>query len=81
MGKTGRVLHPVQNRLTSVRENARAQGFPDDFVFHGTLKDKYRQIGNAVPPPLARALGSELKVSLLKDKKDKVKESIMDISK
>lgn len=69
MGKTGRCLHPMQHRITSVRENARAQGFPDDFRFKGALKDKYRQIGNAVPPPLATALGSKLKVAMLKTAK------------
>jgi DNA (cytosine-5)-methyltransferase 1 len=70
MGKTGRVLHPVQHRITSVRENARAQGFPDHFRFKGALKDKYRQIGNAVPPPLAHALGSKLKFAMLQTEEE-----------
>jgi DNA (cytosine-5)-methyltransferase 1 len=60
MGKQGRVLHPTQNRVVSVRECARSQGFPDTFKFHGQVLDKHRQVGNAVPPPLARALGVEL---------------------
>lgn len=36
------------------------QGFPDTYAFSGSLQQKHRQVGNAVPPPLARALGREL---------------------
>ncbi|CAH2980940.1 unnamed protein product [Chilo suppressalis] len=61
MGKQGRVLHPEQNRVVSVRECARSQGFPDTYLFAGSLQDKHRQIGNAVPPPLGAALGREIK--------------------
>ena len=43
MGKQGRVLHPEQHRLVSVRECARSQGFPDTYKFHGTVLDKHRQ--------------------------------------
>ena len=43
-----------------MRECARAQGFPDYVRFAGKLSDKYKQIGNAVPPPLAKALGVEI---------------------
>ena len=57
----GRLIHPNQNRFISVRECARAQGFPDLFSFSGKLSDKYGQIGNAVPPPMARALGWEIR--------------------
>jgi len=57
----GRVFHPEQSRLISVRECARAQGFPDDFRFNGAMREKYRQVGNAVPPPLARSLGWEIR--------------------
>ncbi|WZN58936.1 DNA (cytosine-5)-methyltransferase [Chloropicon roscoffensis] len=60
MGKVGTVFHPDQDRVVSVRECARTQGFPDTFKFYGTIQNKYRQVGNAVPPPLARALGEEL---------------------
>jgi DNA (cytosine-5)-methyltransferase 1 len=56
----GRVIHPEQNRLITVRESARAQGFPDRVVFKGGLTSQYRQVGNAVPPPLAKALGRSL---------------------
>ncbi|GLV37979.1 Lysine demethylase 2 [Carabus blaptoides fortunei] len=60
MGKQGRVLHPEQTRVISVRECARSQGFRDSYRFCGGVLDKYRQIGNAVPPPLARAVGREI---------------------
>ncbi|XP_006821782.2 DNA (cytosine-5)-methyltransferase 1 [Saccoglossus kowalevskii] len=61
MGKQGRVLHPEQHRVVSVRECARSQGFPDTYRFYGTILDKHRQVGNAVPPPLAKHLGLEIK--------------------
>lgn len=57
----GRVLHPMQNRVVSVRECARSQGFPDSYRFFGTITDKHRQIGNAVPPPLGAAIGHEIR--------------------
>ena len=44
MGKQGRVLHPDQHRLVSVRECARSQGFPDTYKFYGTALDKHRQV-------------------------------------
>ncbi|ANY76823.1 DNA (cytosine-5-)-methyltransferase [Microvirga ossetica] len=49
-----------QARTISVREAARLQSFPDGFVFSGTMNPAFRQIGNAVPPLLARALASEI---------------------
>uniref|UniRef100_A0A8U8C5I0 DNA (cytosine-5)-methyltransferase n=1 Tax=Geospiza parvula TaxID=87175 RepID=A0A8U8C5I0_GEOPR len=61
MGKQGRVLHPEQHRVVSVRECARSQGFPDTFRLFGNILDKHRQVGNAVPPPLAKAIGLEIK--------------------
>ena len=41
------------------------QGFPDSFRFSGGIGDKHRQLGNAVPPPLAAALGHQLRVALM----------------
>jgi DNA (cytosine-5)-methyltransferase 1 len=53
----GRYGHPVQHRAITPREAARLQGFPDDFRFLGNRMDVRTQVGNAVPPPLARAAG------------------------
>jgi DNA (cytosine-5)-methyltransferase 1 len=49
----GRFAHPIQDRGLSVREAALLQGFPADFFFEGPFDDKYKQIGNAVPPLVA----------------------------
>jgi DNA (cytosine-5)-methyltransferase 1 len=62
----GRYAHPVQNRSLTLREGARLQGFPDKFRFIGTRHDVRYQIGNAVPPPLARAAGEAIKRALAK---------------
>ncbi|KAK8477753.1 hypothetical protein V6N11_058019 [Hibiscus sabdariffa] len=51
------ILHPEQDRVLTIREYARLQGFPDFYRFHGTIKERYCQIGNAVAVPVARALG------------------------
>ena len=65
LGKQGQVLHPDQRRLVSVRECARSQGFKDTFKLEGTVRDKHRQIGNAVPPPLAFALGVQIRKAII----------------
>ena len=62
----GRVLHPEQHRVVSVRECARSQGFPDTYKFYGNILDKHRQVGNAVPPAMAKAIGAEIKKAILK---------------
>lgn len=64
MGKVGMCFHPEQDRIVTVRECARSQGFPDSYKFSGNIQSKHRQIGNAVPPPLARALGIMLKEAI-----------------
>lgn len=51
-------IHPEQNRTLTIREAARIQTFPDHFRFSGAPTSAFRQIGNAVPPRLARAIGS-----------------------
>ncbi|MEW4531061.1 DNA cytosine methyltransferase [Maioricimonas sp. JC845] len=56
----GRFGHPSYDRGLTVREAATLQGFPEDFVFHGSLWSCARQVGNAVPPPVAEAIGREL---------------------
>lgn len=53
-------VHPHENRFITPREAARLQGFPDWFMFSGPLTSAQRQIGNAVPVQLARALGSAI---------------------
>lgn len=54
-----------QARPISVREAARLQSFPDGFVFKGTMNPAFRQIGNAVPPLLAKQIGLSLKTQLV----------------
>jgi DNA (cytosine-5)-methyltransferase 1 len=51
------LAHPEKDRPLSVQEYMRIQEFPDDWIFWGGIKDKYRQIGNAVPISLGEAIG------------------------
>ena len=55
-----RFVHPRQARTITPREAARIQSFPDDFVFAGPISKKFRQIGNAVPPLLSKAIGESI---------------------
>lgn len=62
-------IHPTINRAVSIREAARLQTFPDSFVFCGTKDSQYQQVGNAVPPILAKAIAEHL-ASYLDQKKN-----------
>ena len=54
-------IHPTQARGLTVREAARVQGFPDNFVLTGTFQRLYQQVGNAVPPPVSRVIAGSVK--------------------
>ncbi|KAH8928621.1 S-adenosyl-L-methionine-dependent methyltransferase [Atractiella rhizophila] len=75
-----RSLHPTQRRMCTIREFARAQGYPDDYIFVTTEQSKngvsaegslteyndiMRQIGNSVPIPMGRAIGLEIRKSMM----------------
>lgn len=53
-------LHPEQQRMITIREGARLQSFKDNFVFYGSKSSQYKQIGNAVPTLLARAVAETI---------------------
>jgi DNA (cytosine-5)-methyltransferase 1 len=67
------MCHPVELRSLTVRESARIQTFPDDWIFYGSVSSKYKQIGNAVPVLLAKEIGSYL-FNLIHGNKSKGKE-------
>ncbi len=53
---SGKFTHPFLNRAITVREAARIQPFPDEYIFMGNKNSQMKQVGNAVPPRLARAI-------------------------
>ena len=65
-------FHYQYNRVPTIRENARLQSFPDDFVFTGTRTQQNRQVGNAVPPLLGQAL-AEMILKILQENSDEQK--------
>lgn len=56
----GAFFHPEQDRAFTVREAARIQSFPDHYIFTGSQAEQFAQVGNAVPPMLATAVGHSL---------------------
>ena len=56
--------HPLEARPFTIRENARCQSFPDDWVFCGSIGQQYKQVGNAVPVNLAYEVGLKIKEGL-----------------
>ncbi len=57
----GYVTHPIEHRTITVREGARIQGFPDDFIFFGNKISQYKQVGNAVAVGVSRAIAKSIK--------------------
>lgn len=71
-------FHPTKNRYLTVREAASIQSFPNDFIFHGTITQQWRQIGNAVPTLLAKAIGEA--ILEMDSKKEKARENHVSVS-
>ncbi|MEG0692169.1 MAG: DNA cytosine methyltransferase [Oscillospiraceae bacterium] len=59
-------VHPIEDRAISIREAARLQTFPDSFIFCGTKDKQYQQVGNAVPPIMAKSIAKKLASQLKK---------------
>ena len=59
---SGRFTHPILDRCITTREAARLQSFPDSFIFYGPKTSQMKQVGNAVPPLLAKAIAEQIKI-------------------
>jgi DNA (cytosine-5)-methyltransferase 1 len=70
---TGRYTyyHPIESRYLTVREAAALQSFPNDFIFEGTISQQWRQIGNAVPSLLGKAIGNSILRTYKEQRKSK----------
>lgn len=64
---SSRFIHPFEDRLLTVREQARLMGFPDYHIFYGGRDLQYNEVGEAVPVPLAKAIAKEVKRVLEND--------------
>ncbi len=64
------IIHPIYDRCLSVREAARLQSFPDNFIFKGSKTSQYQQIANAVPPLLSEAIAESV-LNILKNLKNR----------
>jgi DNA (cytosine-5)-methyltransferase 1 len=65
-----RPIHPTQNRVITVREGARLQGFPDGHIFHPTVWHSFRMIGNSVSPIMSEAIFRAVRSCLQGPSKD-----------
>lgn len=70
-------VHPVIDRAISIREAARLQSFQDSYKFCGSKDSQYQQIGNAVPPLLARAVAEGILQSLGEEVEGNIREILL----
>ena len=64
---SGQFSHPYLDRAITVREAARLQSFPDSFIFTGPKSSQMKQVGNAVPPLLSRAIAEKISIDMNED--------------
>ncbi len=80
-GDMRKIFHYSQNRALTVRELARLQTFPDNFIFRGTSISQQQQVGNAVPPLMAEAIAYAVKEFIIGTKKNEPNKLLKDINK
>ncbi|UCG89774.1 MAG: DNA cytosine methyltransferase [Candidatus Heimdallarchaeota archaeon] len=68
MGKS-RFIHPFEARLCTVREHARLMSYPDNFQFYGPIDSQYNQVGESVPPLMARVVAQQILTDFPKNSK------------